>query len=180
MAARIYCDTRQHAGKHDVKEAWWRAHGIELVPRALPFADYWADGSNVAVDTKRNVQELAMDAGRDHARFVRELERAAAEGYRLVVLTERAGGYRDALDLARWYPDTCRMCRRCDPIAETGRTCRRGKRPLQGATLARIIDTLSKRYGARFEFCGEQDTARRVCELLGVDYGQDREGAGRP
>lgn len=174
----IYCDTRQHEGKHDQKEEWWRGRGIRLERRALPFGDYMADGSNVSVDTKRNVQELAMDVGRDHARFVREIERANEAGYRLVVLTERAGGIKDRLALARWVSDVCKRCHMCQPIEVTGRRCRRGNKPLQGATLAKIVQALEGEHNVRFEFCRSIDAARRVCELLGVDYGEDGEGAG--
>lgn len=174
----IYCDTRQHEGKHVIKEKWWRSHGIELVQRALPFADYWADGSNVAVDTKKDVQELAMDVGKDHERFRRECEKARDAGYRLVILVERAERYCTRAALAQWVSTVCRRCRMCDPREVKGRRCRRGNKPLQGATVAEIIGDMSEKYGVRFEFVSATECPRRVCELLGIDYGEDSEGAG--
>ena len=75
--AVIYEDTRQQDGKHLQKQEWWKAHGIEVVRRKLDFGDYATDGSNVVVDTKRNVAEIAQNInGRQHARFKRECERA--------------------------------------------------------------------------------------------------------
>lgn len=176
----IYCDTRQHAGKHTAKEAWWREHGIELVPRALSFGDYMADGSNVSVDTKRDVQELAGDLGRDHDRFRREIQRANAAGYMLVVLVERSGRYRERVALARWVSTVCGRCKHrsyCAPAEIEGRRCAKGWKPLQGKTLAEQIGTFEKTYLVRFEFCDLNESPRRVCELLGVDYGEHT-GAG--
>ena len=83
MQQILYEDTRQVLGKHDRKNEWWRSHGVEVVRRKLDFGDYMVDGSNVSVDTKRNISEVAMDCGRDHDRFAREMDRAREAGYRL-------------------------------------------------------------------------------------------------
>lgn len=172
-------DSRQQRGKHAEKHRWWADHGVTCLERcrALPFGDYVTDGSNIAVDTKRDVRELAMDAGRDHARFRRELERARDAGWRLVVLTENRDGVRSAADLARWVNPTCRRCElahtgHCHPL-DAGRCDMYGlrQRPLSGERFARMIATLSSRYGAVFEFCDPSRSAERICELLGVRYG---------
>lgn len=175
-------DTRQQAGKHDNIERWMRAHGVEFSPRAraLEFGDYVsedADGnplSNVAVDTKKDVQELAMDVGRDHARFVRECERARAAGYRLVVLVEEHADYEtDRGRLHRWLGIACRRCRRCRPLA--GDKCVRYKRrPMTGRQVAAICERMTERHGVTFAFCSRRDTGRRICELLGVRYDDER------
>lgn len=147
------------------------SHGVEFKPRAvaLPFGDYMADGSNVAVDTKKNVQELAMDVGRDHKRFVRECERARDAGYRLVILVEKHPEYNERDQLYKWVSYACRRCRKCRPLTSKGCARFRNK-PMQGPTVAKIITRLEEKYGVRFEFCRKRDTARRICELLGVDY----------
>ena len=94
--AKIYEDTRQQSGKHENKARWWEGHGVEVERAKLDFGDYMAaDGSsNIVVDTKRSIDEVAMDCGRDHARFVREMERAKAAGCRLVVLIEVGRPYK--------------------------------------------------------------------------------------
>lgn len=168
MAGRaIYIDTRQQDGKHDVKDAWFAAHGVATVPRKLDFGDYMADGSNVSVDTKQSVQELAGNVGREHARFARECDRARAAGCRLVVLVEEHPEYANR-DLVRgWVPYPCRTCRRCRPLSDEGCARYRGK-PLGGARLKRILDSMEERHGVRFEFCSRDVSALRICELLGV------------
>ena len=165
-------DTRQQAGKHEHIERWMREHGVEFAVRgsALPFGDYMVEGSNVSIDTKQSVQELAMDLGRDHKRFVRELVRARDEGYRLVILIEEHAAYNDRSKLYEWLPRPCVSCRRCNPRRKDSKCSRFRCKPMQGAALAQQMDTLEKKYGVKFEFCRRRDAARRICELLGVAY----------
>lgn len=177
----IYEDTRQQEGKHAHIERWMRARGVDFAPRAraLPFGDYWSDnGSNVAVDTKKDVQELAMDVGRDHARFVRECDRARGAGYRLVVLVESSEAYNDPLVLAGWVSGVCKRrkrpggdeaCRSCDPARDPCTAYRH--KPMQGAALAKTLGGIERRHGARFEFVARPRAAERICELLGVEVG---------
>lgn len=171
----LLCDTRQQRGKHKNIDEWLDAHGIPYEYRKLDFGDYArADGvSNIVVDTKQDVQEVAGNLGHDHGRFVRECERAAAAGYRLVILIEE-GKFRERLALAAWTPTPCHMCRKCDPHKDAG--CRRSgrRRPMQGTTVARIMQSMTEKYGVVWEFCYRKDTARRICELLGleVDVGE--------
>ena len=164
----IWCDTRQQEGKHRNVDGWFDAHGVAYEYRKLDFGDYMREGSNVSIDTKQSMDELASNLGREHARFARECERARRAGCRLVVLVERKPKLNSLAELARWVPTPCRMCRRCDPTTTGG--CRAGhRRPLQGATAAKIMRAMSEDYGVRFEFCTRADTARRICELLGVE-----------
>lgn len=172
-------DTRQQAGKHDHVERWMREHGVEFQPRAraLPFGDYMRDGSNVSIDTKKDVQELAMDVGRDHARFVRECQKARTAGYKLVVLVESTTTLNCPDLLRRWTNRVCKWCNArkkvgCDPH-QPGRCAKFPRsrcKPMQGETLVKTLKTMEGRYGVTFEFCSKKSTARRICELLGVPY----------
>lgn len=186
----IYSDTRQKPGHHDIKEKWWAEHGIELERVALtvnghvanqavaPAGDYCAEGSNVCVDTKASVDEVAGNInGKEHERFIAEIERAAAWGYRLVILVENELGYANMGDVLRWTNGHCVRChkrrvtgkaRGCNPNGK-GKCPRHGTRkPIQGARLYKAMDTIERRYGCRFEFCAPDESARRICELLGV------------
>lgn len=168
----IWCDTRQQKGKHRHVDGWFEARGVPFEYRKLDFGDYArADGaSNVAVDTKKDVAEVAGNVGRDHARFARECDRAREAGWRLVVLVEEHPEYNDRAALSTWVSGACRRCRRCDPRSDA---CRRYRfKPMQGGPLAKIVAGLERNHGVRFEFCSRRDTARRICELLGVEYGQ--------
>lgn len=164
-------DTRQQVRKHNNIEKWMAAHGVDFAPRAaaLPFGDYMLEGSNISIDSKQDMQEVAGNIGRDHARFVRECDRARAEGYRLIILVEEHPEYNDRSKLYGWISYVCRRCRRCNPLRDKGCKKYRSK-PMNGPTVARIIGRLEEDHGVRFEFCAKRDTARRICELLGVDY----------
>lgn len=165
-------DTRQQKSKHGNIEKWMVAHGVEFAPRAtaLPFGDYMLEGSNISIDTKQDVQEVAGNIGRDHARFVRECDRARAEGYRLVILVEEHPEFNDRSKLCQWKSYVCRKCRRCNPFDRGSKCAKYRSKPMNGRTVARIIGTLEKEHGVRFEFCYKRDTARRICEILGVPY----------
>lgn len=169
-------DTRNRVGKHERKNTWWRNHGVKVVRRKLETGDYaTADASsNILIDTKQNMAEVAMDCGRDHDRFVREMERAREAGYRLVILVETGGNYHCIDDVERWVSDACtKRCDRrryklCEPFVD--RCAKWRHKPLQGPTLAKMMRTLEKRHGCRFEFVHPLMSAKRICDLLGVSY----------
>lgn len=170
----IYEDTRQQKGKHEAKRAWFEAHGIEVVRKKLDAGDYATDQSNILVDTKKGLSEVAMDVGRDHDRFAREMVRARDAGYRLVVLVEVGAPYRTTMDVARWTNDACRRCEYykrllCDPLSSA--RCRKYRsKPMRGSTIAKIIESMECDYGCRFEYVNPRYSARRICELLGVEH----------
>lgn len=181
----IYEDSLQKDGKHGRKHAWWEAHGVEVVrtrfdgAHGVPwsFGDYCADGSNVVVDTKADVDEIAQNVnGRSHDRFKRECMRAQDAGCRLVVLVENVHGYTEIAHVNAWTNGHCAKCcerhaMRCDPRDPNGKCARHGTRkPIQGPRLAKAMSTMGARYGVRFMFCRPTESARIVCELLGVDY----------
>ena len=168
----VYEDSRQKIGKHEAKRQWFESHGIELVRKKLDAGDYAADNSNILIDTKRSLSEVAMDVGRDHKRFAREMERARDAGYRLVVLVEVGHPYKTTQDVARWTNDACKRCeyyRRllCDPVSSA--RCQKFRtKPMRGTTMARIIESMERDYGCTFEYVNPRYAARRICELLGV------------
>ena len=172
--AAIYIDTRQQDGKHAHKDDWFAAHKYNIVRRKLDFGDYMADGSNVSVDTKRNVAEIAQNiGGKNHARFKRECIRAREAGYRLVILVENLDGYTQLSHVAAWTNTHCRHCalmrqRICDPRANGKCLKHKTLKPIQGPRLMKAMQTMEKRYGVKFEFCKPKNAAKRICELLGV------------
>lgn len=183
MGREIAIDTRQQAGKHVVKDEWWASHGVPTVRRKLDFGDYMSEGSNVSVDTKRGVGEVAQNInGRNHRRFREECKRARAAGCRLVVLVENRDGVTCDGDLMGWTNDHCRPCgfrRRgeCDPHDASCKCPRHGTRkPIQGPRLMKAMRTMSARYGVDFMFCDPRESARVICDLLGVDYERDAGG----
>ena len=154
-------DTRQQAGKHEVKHEWWADRGITLVRSKLAFGDYCRP-PEVAVDTKASFAELAMDIDREHARFRRELIGARDAGVRLYVLVENDAGVTDLSSLALWT----------EPDADF-RLRKYAQRRIEGKRLAKACRTMSDRYGVMFLFCAPEDAARIVTEILEGRYGPE-------
>lgn len=184
MGNAIKTDTRQQAGKHVLKDEWWASHGVSTTREKLDFGDYMTDGSNVSVDTKRSIGEVAQNInGRNHDRFKRECVRARDAGYRLVILVENREGVKDLRGVSSWLNDHCRGCShrrsgQCSPLDPTGKCPRHNTRkPIQGPRLMRAMKTMAERYGVDFRFCDPRDTARIICELLGVEYEQDADSS---
>ena len=176
MGQIIYEDTRQvitPVDKHERKHIWWSSHGVTVQRRKVDFGDYVTDGSNIAVDTKANLQEICGNLGKDHDRVVREVERANEAGYRLVFLIEVGGNYKCVDDVTRWTNDVCKRCQHyrakvCTPPRDR---CKRFKRrPMTGETLSKIMHGMERDHGCVFEFIHPLMAAKRVCDLLGVGY----------
>ncbi len=178
----IYEDTLQKLGKHTIKHEWWAAHNVEVVRCRLDgknelapvdFGDYYTPNSNVVIDTKKGIEELAQCVSSEHKRFKRELMRARNAGYRLVVLTENTENVRFISDLALWENTHCKYCpyrySTCDPMKH-GKCTRHNTRnkPISGLRFARTVQTMQSRYLARFLFCTPQQSAAYICSLLGV------------
>lgn len=171
---RQQCDAR--GDKHAQKHKWWGAHGVTVVRRKLDCGDYMTDGSNITIDSKKGLDELAQNInGRNHDRFKRECVRAREAGLLLVVLVECAG-YERLEDVAKWTNTHCVKCgtRRsagCNPRDARGKCPRHGTRkPIQGPRLYKAMQTMSERYGVEFAFAKPNDSARYICERLGVGY----------
>ena len=82
-------DTRQQPGKHKNIESFCKRQGIEIIRQALIVGDYQiSNKSDIVVDTKSGVRELAMDCFQDHERFRDECERAQRCGIKLIILVE--------------------------------------------------------------------------------------------
>jgi len=176
---KIICDTRQKRGKHENIDRWFDLHGVEYEYRKLDTGDYATDdlSSNILVDTKKGLSEVAMDCGRDHDRFAREMDRARDAGYRLVILIETTGNFPTVESLARWMNTSCERCqhfraRACNPLAKRGGCIKFKRPPMRGETLAKIMATMASDHGCVFELVHPMVAAKRVCDLLGVRYEQ--------
>ena len=143
-------DTKQHKGKHELKHACFESMGVTLVRNMLPFGDY-AMPPTISVDTKASMFEIANNIGSDHKRFKNECVAARDAGCQLIILVENTEGITCVNDVRTWVnPDAVYR-----------------PRAITGERLAKAMETMSERYGVRFEFCEPKDAAKRIIELLG-------------
>lgn len=145
-------DSRQQAGKHELKHKAWADHGDNLIRCALPFGDYMAVPP-VSVDTKASMLEIAQNIGgstAEHDRFRRELQKAKKAGCHLYVLVENDEGIRSLEDVRLWVNP-----RLID-----------SPRAITGQRLARAMETMQERYGVTFLFCHPERAAAMIHYLL--------------
>lgn len=146
-------DTRQKSGMHELKHQHFEEMGVELVRNMLPFGDY-ALPPSISVDTKADMAEIASNIGSDHKRFKRECIAARDAGCQLIILVENTDGIACVNDVHKWVnPELIYR-----------------PRAITGDRLQKAMLTMNERYGVRFEFCKPEESAKRIMELLGVDY----------
>lgn len=144
-------DSRQQAGKHEVKHSHFEEMGVRLIRCKLPFGDY-STIPRISIDTKANMAEIAQNIGSDHKRFKNECIAAKDAGCQLIILVENTDGIQKVEDVHKWVnPDIVYR-----PKAITGER------------LQKAMQTMSERYGVKFEFCNPEQTAKRIIELLEV------------
>ena len=143
-------DSRQQAGKHDLKHQTFQNAGIEVVRCKLPWGDYAAPPA-ISVDTKASMDEIAANiCGKEHTRFINECKAAKAAGCQLIILVENDIGIYRLADVHLWK----------NPRSVYSPKC------VQGPRLQKAMETISERYGVRFEFCTPEEAGSRIVELL--------------
>ena len=143
-------DTRQQAGKHDLKHDHFSLQGVEVYRSKLPFGDY-APPPSIAIDTKKDMEEIAANiGGKEHARFREECKLAQRIGAQLIILVENRDGISSVADVPMWVNPNPRKT----------------AKSIDGPRLAKAMMTMSERYGVRFMFCTPEDAGRIVLEIL--------------
>jgi hypothetical protein len=143
-------DTRQQRGKYDEAHAWFKSEGIHLVRSKLAVGDYCL-APNRSIDTKKGFEELVGNfCSSDRARVKREILNAKEMGVELIflVIDETARSIEDARTWENEY----------------GR--------VSGETLYKTLDTFTKRYGVRFEFCTREELGATIKRIL-TEEGHD-------
>lgn len=151
-------DTRNRQKKHELKHRYFERHGIKVVRSKLPVGDYaLLTNLSVIIDTKASIQEIIGNVTKDHERFRKECDFAKENGIKLIVLIED-DKVTCANDLFGWY--NARL--------------KKSPKAITGKTLAKILMSLEKRHGVKFEFCHKQEAGRRIIEILGGNENEQR------
>jgi ribosome-associated protein len=188
-------DCGQKINSHIVKNDYWRLNGIEVKRYPLPIGDYviandkildviklktdrnvdikkmdFVGSYNIAVDTKKDIQELIQDVcTKDHARFRDECILAQNTGVKLFILVEDNGGFCDRRctiynkpvksinDLFSWKNPRAF-------IFKAG--VQKYPKCTKGAVLAKSCLTMEKEYGVKFLFCTKDEAGAKVIEIL--------------
>ena len=145
-------DTRDKPSKHCNVDDYLAGHGHKIVRSKLFVGDIaLLNDQTTCIDLKRNLQEVAGNVCQDHARFVRELERAREYGIKLLFLVEHGGAIKTLEDVQNWNNPRLKV----SPYAVTGKR------------LYKIMLTMQEKYGIEWHFCDKRVTGKRIIELLG-------------
>ena len=146
-------DTRQVVGKHKLKNEYFEKMGIEVVRSKLLFGDYQnPQNPSIAIDTKKDIQELIIDVTKDHERFKRELQLAKKCGAKLIILIEDEK-VTCINDLYTWY--NWRL--------------KKSPKATKGSTLAKMLYTIENNtedYNCQFTFTKKSECGAKIIELL--------------
>lgn len=172
----IQIDSREKARAIKKIEAEFDRQGIQHPISKLMIGDYMNyDNPRVIVDRKQNLTEVCGNLTQQHERFRREALKAQELGIQLIILVEDGTKVKSLDDVEAWVNPRCwQYCKkygiptRGDIEAEIAEFVRCGgaKPPTPGPQLAKMMRTMSERYGIQWEFCCKNDTGKRIIELL--------------
>ena len=136
--------------------------GVNYYVSKLYCGDYMnLDNPRLIIDRKQNLSELCSNCCQSHDRFRNELIRAKENGIQLVILCEHGKGVESLEDVFFW--ENPRSKKR---IKNNGKWETVPTKATTGETLYKILSTLQRKYGVRFEFCTKDETGKRIVEIL--------------
>ena len=168
----IFEDSRQQRGKHDNINAWLILHDVEIRRTKLYVGDYTLPTKqDVCVDTKFGLAEVYGNIISQHDRFVAECKAANSAGIKLIILVEESG-IESVEDVAAWNnPRVVKW----QKLRDAHRNGKRMKEPLSpyppvsSERLCKAMQTIAERYHIEWRFCDKSETAKKICELLGLE-----------
>lgn len=148
---QIQIDSREKAKAIKKIIAEFDKQEVKHYTSKLYVGDYMSlDNPRLVVDRKQNLTEVCSNVCQDHERFRNELIKAQKAGIQIIVLVEHGKDIKSLEDVIWWL----------NPRLKTS------PKAITGERLYKILLTLERKYGCKFEFCEKKDTGRRIIELL--------------
>ena len=147
---KIIIDSREKKCEHI--KARFEKNGIEYEVKKLDVGDFMSpDNPKVSVDRKQNLSELSRNLTNkaDHSRFWKEVRRAKEQGIKLYILCEHGGKIKSIQDVSQWHDK------------------------YSGVDGRHLMDEIYRThiaYGVEFLFCDKRCTARKIIEILSLNY----------
>lgn len=185
-------DKGQQAKKHELKHLYFESHGIYWERYPLPVGDYilaneavldvisrkqkrgidvkkmdFLGTYNVAVDTKKDIQEIIGNiCGKEHSRFRDECIIAQNNKIKLYVLIENNDNVKCIDDLNYWDNPRIKMQKWITTPSGERRKVLKYPDATKGATLAKAMRTMESKYGVKFLLCTPEEAGAKILELL--------------
>lgn len=165
-------DTRDKIDRHRNVDEGLLALGFQIVRTKLYVGDVaLLNDMTVCIDLKQGLQECYSNIIQQHQRFVNECIRAKQAGIKLIILVEESG-IETVCDVSKWIN---KRAVKWEKLRDAHRQGRRMNEPLNpyppvsSERLSKAMRTISDRYGVEWRFCDKSETAKKICELLGLE-----------
>ena len=172
----IIQDTREQASKHNHVLDGFKQFGIKVIRSKLPFGDYTRiDNMTTIIDTKKDLSEVYNNMIQQHERFTNECKAAFSAGVHLVILVEHPGIH-SVQDVALWKNPRTIIWERLRDAHKQGKKLNQllaPRPPVSSERLSKAMQTQADRYHIEWRFCDKADTARTICEILGIEVGNN-------
>ena len=147
---RIIVDTREHENAVEpILQAFTDA-GHEYIRQKLDVGDYMdSENETLSIDRKQNMSEVCSNVCQQHARFIRELDRAKEQGIRLIILV--ADERITSLDDVQTWLNPRRLV---------------SKGAIKGDKLYKMLSTIETRHGCEFRFCKPSAVPETIVNIL--------------
>ena len=153
--SRIISDTREKKNQHVFN--YFEEHGVDYIIRKLDYGDYQdEEHTEICIDRKQNIAELAKNCTVEAERFKKELERAQRANSRLVILVEQ-NRYKDRDEWKR-VEDIADLMLWSNPHTT-----------IRGEKVFRVLSAWVNKYDIEVRFCDKRVTGRKILEIL---YGE--------
>lgn len=126
------------------------------------------ENPRLIVDRKQNLSELCSNVCQGHERFTNEIKRAVENEIKLIFLVEHGKDIASLEDVIFWQNP-----RGVKRQKVAGRWVNVPTKATSGEKLYKILSTIERKYGVKFEFCTKDQTGRRIVEILTNDEGRD-------
>lgn len=170
----IVRDTRDKKGKHENVDSYLEGQSYHIVRSKLYVGDVsLLYNQSICIDLKQGLGEVESNLTSQHERFRSECQRAQEVGIRLIVLAEEPG-IQNVDGVRGWRNPRRAYWNRIDREHSCGRMLHihiPSKPPIDGKTMANIMETMTERYGVEWQFCGKDKTGERICDILGLEHG---------
>lgn len=175
-SSTLICDSREQ--KWDHVRDYLDLHKIKWLRSKLPVGDYARmDNLSVVIDRKRNLNEVESNLIGQHERFRRECQLAQSNGIHLIVLIEEGWIY-DLRDVWDWVNPRRKRWKAINSAHARGQMMDRripSIPPVDGRSLARIMQTMQTKYGVEWMFCEHADTGAAICRILEISPPESKE-----
>ena len=153
--SRIVSDTREKKNQHVLK--YFEEHGVDYIIRKLDYGDYQdEEHTEICIDRKQNIAELAKNCTVEAERFKKELERVQKANSRLVILVEQ-NRYKDRDEWKR-VEDIADLMLWSSPHTT-----------IRGEKVFRVLSAWVNKYDIEVRFCDKRVTGRKILQII---YGE--------